>query len=80
MIVTDGVKDIESVTAWLDIPNSKKREVKIHYGRDRNRAYLNIFLQEHPSPSWTVVGYALWKTRELGPLQLLQSLYLKGKP
>ena len=81
--VTDGVQSIHGCIAiGLEIPYSEQTNVMSQYVDvgDQNRAYLDYFLQEHPSPSWTVVGNALWMAEELGALQLLQSLYLKGKP
>ena len=81
--VTGSVQNIGShLFLWLDIPYSKKDYMNFQYVNigDQNRAYLDYFLQEHPSPSWMLVGNALWKAEELGPLQRLQSSYLKGKP
>ena len=73
---------MEAITPWLGIPRSKLEEIQLRHGRghSRSKAYFEYFLQEHPAPSWMVVGNAMWQVGEnIGAIQLLQMLYLKGK-
>ena len=69
------------VAIWLNIPPSKRQKIKRQYrtNHDRGCQYSDYFLIEHPSPSWTVVCDALWIAQEHETLQLVQSLYLKGR-
>jgi hypothetical protein len=79
--VLDGVQDPIDVGKWLQIPCSKRAELWRHYDwRQLSRAYSTVFLTEVPSPSWNTLALALWHTGELGALEVLQKLHLKGKP
>ena len=77
----DGVvEDLDRVASWLHIPLSKHRELEQQYGwKQRPRAYSTYFITKHPSPSWILVANALWKSGELGALEVVQKLYLKGE-
>ena len=66
---------------WLQIPSSKQDELQQQYGRSQyKRACAVYFVTLHPSPSWRIVANALWKAGELGALEVVQKLYLKGEP
>ena len=82
--VLDGVQCLDGwsgVSPWLQIPDSKREELKRQYDRRQlPRAYSTIFLADHLSPSWSTVALALWVTGEHGALEVVQKLYLKGEP
>ena len=80
--VFDGVvENIDIVAAWLQIPDSKKYELKQQYdGRERTRAYTAYYITQHPAPSWRIVALALCQAEEHGALEVVQKLYLKGEP
>ena len=79
--VLDGVERyLDSVAVWLHITFSKREELQQQYGwEQRRRAYSTYFITKHPSPSWILVANALWESRELGALEVVQKLYLKGE-
>ena len=82
--VLDGVQELDGfpgVGAWLQIPESKRDELRQQYDRRQlPRAYSIVFLTENPSPSWSTVALALWQAGEHGALEVVQKLYLKGEP
>jgi hypothetical protein len=77
---------ISTITAsfldWLHIPESKQQELKQQYPvvAQRKRAYSTYFLTHHPAPCWRIVATALYRKRELGALEVVQKLYLRGEP
>ena len=82
--VLDGVQRLDGaaeVCTWLQIPTSKRGELKRQYDRRQlPRAYSTVFLTDNPSPSWSTVALALWQMGEHGALKVVQKLYLKGEP
>ena len=79
--VLDGVQHLDDVGFWLQIPSSKRNELERQYDRRQlPRAYSTVFLTDNPSPSWSTVAYTLWQVGELGALEVVQKLYLKGEP
>ena len=79
--VLDGVvKNMGGVAAWLQIPDSKRDELQQQYDRQRiKRAFSAYFMSHHPAPSWLIVANALWIRDNLGALEVVQKLYLKGE-
>ena len=73
---------VHNVVNRLQIPVSKQRELKQQYPvvSQRKRAYSTYYLVHHPGPSWRIITNALWQTGELGALEVVQKLYLKGEP
>ena len=79
--VLDGVQIIDNVTAWLQIPVSKQGELKQQYNSSQvKKALAECFITHHPTPSWMIVGNAIWKGGEHKALEVVQKLYLKGEP
>ena len=80
--VNDEVLDqnIPTVVAWLHIPEAKREELQQQYPVDaqRKRAYSMYYFAHHPGPSWRIIATALWETKELGALEVVQKL--KGEP
>ena len=52
---------VDNVGAWLDLPYSKREEVKGNYQSHTQRrdAYLDLYASDHPYPSWKTVARAL---------------------
>ena len=66
----------------LHIPGSKRREMEQQYRSvpQRKQAHWEWWLTHHPSPTWVLVANALYMLDEHGALEVLQKMYLKGKP
>ena len=78
--VFDGVGDMDSVGAWLQISGSKQGELQQQYDRQQiKRAFSVYFMSHHPAPSWLIIANALFETGEHGALEVVQKLYLKGE-
>ena len=81
--VLDGVQNMGDglgIADWLQIPDFKRVELQHQYDRRQHpRAYSTYFLTEHPAPSWRIIALALWEWEELGALEVVQKLYLKGE-
>ena len=75
-------QSIPNVVRWFHVPRSKQRELRQQYPvvSQRKRAYSAYCLAHHPGPSWRIIATALWQTEELGALEVVQKLYLKGEP
>ena len=52
---------VDSIGRWLDLPDSKTEEVKGNYQSPTQRrdAYLDLYVSDHPYPSWQTVAEAL---------------------
>ena len=73
---------LRGVGEWLHIPWSKQQELWQQYPvvAQRKRAYSAYFLTHHPAPSWWIIATALYRNQELGALEVVQKLYLRGEP
>ena len=78
--VTEG--GLDGVADWLYIPPSKLQELKQQYPvvAQLKRAYSAYFLTHHPAPCWWIIATALYELWELGALEVVQKLYLRGEP
>lgn len=61
-----------SMPRLLSIRQQHKSEAK------RRQACWELFLNEHPSPSWKHVAMALYQSGYLNSLEVVQKKYLKG--
>ena len=70
------------VGMWLHIPRSKRDELHQQYPvvAQRKRAYSAYHLTHHPAPCWRIIATALYFVGELGALEVVQKLYLRGEP
>ena len=66
---------------WLNIPEAKRKAIQYqHSSPDRcSRACWDLYVSEHPSPSWKGVAYALYVRDSLEELEVVQKKYLKGE-
>ena len=68
----------------MNIPKSKCDEIRSqHSGDDQrcSRACWELYLKDHPSPTWKEVAYALYQTGHLEELEVVLKKYmdLKGE-
>ena len=66
---------------WLGLPKSEVDNIKSSYDSpmQRKEAYLDLYVHQHPCPSWADIAYTL---RELGLGQqadFVENTYVKGK-
>ena len=66
---------------WLNIPQSKLNAIEGQHSSpdQRSRACWDLYVSEHPSPSWKGVAYALYVSGCLEELEVVQKKYLKGE-
>ena len=80
----EGVAEggLDDVGIWFHISRSKRRELEQQYPvvAQRRRAYSAYFLTHHPAPCWWIIATALYEEEELGALEVIQKLYLRGEP
>ena len=67
--------------SWLDIPQSKLNAIEGQHSRpdQRSRACWDLYVSDHPSPSWKAMAYALYRWDQLEELEVVQKKYLKGE-
>ena len=65
----------------MNIPESKCKMIKQQHPNvdDGNRACWELYLKEHPSPTWQQVAYALYMRGHLEELEVVLKKYLKGE-
>ena len=73
---------LENVGMWLHITQSERQELQQRYPvvAQLKRAYSAYILTHHHAPCWRIIATALYRTKELGALEVVQKLYLRGKP
>jgi hypothetical protein len=66
---------------WLNIPESKVDAIEDQHSSpdQRSRACWDLYVSDHPSPSWKGVAYALYLGDHLEELEVVQKKYLKGE-
>ena len=66
---------------WLNIPQSKLNAIKNQYSSPDqcSRACWDLYITDHPSPSWKRVAHALYLGDCLEELEVVQKKYLKGE-
>ena len=81
--VMEGVSEqgLDGVGMRLHISWSKRRELQQQYPvvAQLKRAYSAYFLTHHPAPCWWIIATALYEGKELGALEVVQKLYLRGE-
>ena len=63
------------------MPHTKLNAIEHEYSSpdQRSRACWDLYMTDHPSPSWKRVAYALFGWDHLDELEVVQKKYLKGK-
>ena len=76
------VKDdwVDNVGAWLDLPDSKKSEVKRNYHSpaQRREAYIDLYVNEHPHPTWKELSLVLRGVGLPNQADEVESTYVQG--
>ena len=75
--------DWNNVGSWMDIPGAKRNMIRQQYasGDDESQCRQKcweLYLTEHPLPSWKQVAEALYQTDHLEELEIVQNMYFKG--
>ena len=70
-----------SIGLWLRIPQSKLDAIEGQHSSpdQRSHACWDLYVSEHPSPSWKGVAYAFYVVGCLEELEMVQKKYLKGE-
>ena len=66
----------------MNIPESKLSEIRRQYLDDEQgcrRACWELYLKDHPSPTWKEVAYALYRSVHIEELEVVLKKYLKGQ-
>ena len=74
--------DWSGIGAYMNIPLSKRDEIGSQHSYDAqrcSRACWEVYLKEHPSPTWQHVAYALYMQDHLEELEVVLKKYLKGE-
>lgn len=82
----ENVNERDSDQWWLigielNIPSSKVNAISDQYSNpdQRSHACWNLYITDHPSPTWKRVAYALYMEDCLEELEVVQKNYFKGK-
>ena len=64
----------------MHIPTSKLFMIMLQYSSDHQRscACWELYLTDHPYPTWKGVAYALYMEGHIEELEVVQKKYLKG--
>ena len=78
--IGDATK-IDGVGIRMNIPRSKLNVIKQQHSNfdDSNCACWELYLEEHPSPTWQRVAHALYMNQHLEELEVVLKKYLKGE-
>jgi len=90
LTVSSLIAALEDVKGWdhlaleLDVPQSKREEIRKTYSDDteRKREVLKEWRNYHPAPNWMLVANALYRMRAASTHEVLHQLrqkYFKGK-
>ena len=66
----------------MNIPQSKLDEIRRQHSDDAQRcshACWELYLKDHPSPTWKGVAYALYMQEHIEELEVVLKKYLKGE-
>jgi hypothetical protein len=75
-------RDWYAIGGKINIPPSKLDEIGRQHSYDAKRcshACWELYLSDHPSPTWQRVAYALYLRDHLEELEVVLKKYLKGE-
>ena len=54
-------EEVDLIGFWLGLPDSKRNEIKRNYHSpaQRREAYVDLYVNEHPHPTWKQLSWAL---------------------
>ena len=75
-----GDEDIDSMGIYLDTPPFKGREFQMNYRNpaQRKEAYLDYYVHNHPTTSWTKIAQALHWYRLPQQADVVENTYIQG--
>ena len=76
--------DWNGIGWWMNIPKLKCDEIRSQHSDDaqrRSRLCWELYLKDHPFPTWKEVAYALYKRGHVEELEVVlkKYMYLKGE-
>ena len=76
--VEDGY--VDNIRLWLDLPYSKTDEIKRNYQSpiQKREAYLDLYVSDHPCPSWRQVAKALYVVGLRHQADVVERTYVEG--
>ena len=76
-IAIRGMKNWHRFGWWLDVPLSKRDEIKneVITLEEQIEALLQEWLEHHPCPNWRLFAWALLRRREPPEHRMLKQLY-----
>ena len=71
---------VDNIGPGLDLPDSKTEEVKGNYESPTQRrdAYFDLYVSDHPYPSWKTVAEALRRVDLPHQADLVERTYVQG--
>ena len=71
---------LEHVGNWLCLPYSKRSEIERNYHRpaQRREAYIDIYVNEHPHPSWKKLSQLLRLVELPNQADVVERTYVQG--
>ena len=65
---------------WLDLPESEVDSIKSRYDSpiQRKEAYLDLYVHQHPCPSWARIAYTLHGLGLRQQADFVENTYVKG--
>ena len=66
----------------MNIPRPQRMKIgalNLGFAQRCSRACWELYLKDHPSPTWQRVAYALYQTGRLEELEVVLQKYLKGE-
>ena len=75
-----GDKYLDYLGGWLDLPQSKVDEIKMNYHSpsQRREAYLDLYVTDHPCPSWRQVAEVLRRVDLYHQADVVENTYVQG--
>ena len=73
-------KYVDNIGRWLDLPDSKTDEIKRNYQSptQMREAYLDLYVSDHPCPSWGEVDAALCCVGLFHQADVVKGTYVEG--
>ena len=77
---TVGEQLVDGIGLCLDLPKSKREEIKVNYQSPTQQrdAYLDLYVSDHPYPSWKTVANALRRVGLPHQADLVERTYIQG--
>ena len=76
----DPEKVDELADNYLDLPRSEIDRIQKDYQNptQRKEAYLDLYVHQHPCPTWSRVAFVLRRCRLCQQADLVENTYVKG--